>query len=134
VSQRVAVVADDLIWSTRLREQLEAAGARPLVARDRPAVEAALPDIDAAIVDLTARRYDPVELIGIVAGSGRPVAALGQHDDREGRLRARIAGADRVFAYRQLSEDGARLLGSWLTSAGSASAVPPSEPSSGHGR
>lgn len=114
---RVAVVADDLIWSTRLREQLEAAGARSVVARDRPAVEAAIPDIEAAIVDLTARRYDAIELIRIVAASGRRVVAVGQHDDRDGRSRARSAGAERVFAYRQLSEDGERLLGAWLAAA-----------------
>jgi DNA-binding response OmpR family regulator len=112
----VAVVADDLIWSTRLREQLEAAGARPVAARDRTGLEAALPDLDAAVVDLTARRYDGVELVRIASGAGRRVVAVGQHDDREGRRRAMAAGAERVFAYRQLAEDGARLLGRWLSS------------------
>ena len=114
---RVAVVADDLIWSTRLRDQLVAAGALALPARDRPALEAALPAVDAAIVDMTARGYDAVELIELVAGSGHRVVAVGQHDDREGRRRALSAGAERVFAYRQLSEAGARLLGDWLAAA-----------------
>jgi DNA-binding response OmpR family regulator len=111
---RVAVVADDLIWSTRLSEQLAAAGATTVTARDRAALEAALPDLDAAVVDLTARAYDGVALVGIAAAAGRRVVAVGQHDDREGRRRASDAGAERVFAYRQLAEGGGRLLAEWL--------------------
>ena len=125
---RVAVVADDLIWSTRLRDQLVAAGALALAARDRPALEAALPAVDGAVVDMTARGYDAVEMIQLVARSGRRVIAVGQHDDREGRRRALSAGAERVFAYRQLSDAGARLLGDWLA------AGPVARPATGRGR
>ncbi len=106
----MAVVADDLIWSTRLRDQLAAAGARPVAARDRATLEAVLPDVDAVLVDLTARRYDPVAAVGAAAAAGRRVVAVGQHDDRDGRTRATVAGAERVFAYRQLAEDGPRRL------------------------
>jgi hypothetical protein len=65
VSQRVAVVADDLIWSTRLREQLEAAGARPLVARDRPAVG-----------DEAVREQDFMDLRGHACAQPFPVCRL----------------------------------------------------------
>jgi hypothetical protein len=46
------------------------------------------------------------------------VLAVGQHDDRELRRRAIEAGAAKVFAYRRLADDGAAVLGLWLTSAG----------------
>jgi DNA-binding response OmpR family regulator len=113
---RVAVVADDLIWSTRLREQLREAGARPVAVRDRSALEAALPDVDAAVVDLTARAYDGIELVGLAVAAGCRVMAIGQHDDREGRRRATVAGAERVVAYRQLAEKGPAVLAHWLGS------------------
>jgi len=41
--------------------------------------------------------------------------AVGQHDDVELRKRALAAGAERVYAYRKLFEDGPKTLGSWLT-------------------
>jgi hypothetical protein len=66
------------------------------------------------IVDLTARAYDGVAAIAAARGAGRPVLAVGQHDDLDLRRRALTAGADRVHPYRQLFEDGPRQLGRWL--------------------
>ena len=40
--------------------------------------------------------------------------AVGQHDDHDLRRRALAAGADRVYAYRKLFEDGPRTLATWL--------------------
>ena len=40
--------------------------------------------------------------------------AVGQHDDLELRKRALAAGAERVYAYRKLFEDGPRTLEAWL--------------------
>lgn len=68
------------------------------------------------IVDLTARAYDGVAAIRTVRAAGRPVLAVGQHDDADLRRRALAAGADRVHPYRQLFEDGPRQLGRWLNS------------------
>ena len=111
---RVAVLADDLIWSTRLTDALRAAGADPAPVRSLPALVVALPGADRVIVDLTARAYDGVAAIETARAAGKPVLAVGQHDDHDLRRRALAAGADRVYAYRKLFEDGPRTLATWL--------------------
>ena len=114
---RVAVLADDLIWSTRLADGLRAAGAEPHPVRSLAAVLDALPDVERVVVDLTARAYDGVAAIEAAHAAGRPVLAVGQHDDHELRKRAIAAGADRVYAYRKLFEDGPATLATWLAAA-----------------
>jgi DNA-binding response OmpR family regulator len=110
----VAVLADDLIWATRLAGHVRSAGAEPVAARDLAGFLAALGGTSLAIVDLTARGYDGVAAIEQATASGARVLAVGQHDDRELRQRALAAGAERVFAYRKLFEDGPRTLEAWL--------------------
>ncbi len=114
---RVAVLADDLIWATRLADQVRAAGGAPRAVRTLGALEAALPDVDQVVVDLTARAYDGVAAIELAAASGRPVIAVGQHDDAPLRRRALAAGAQRVYAYRKLFDDGPETLRAWLAPA-----------------
>ena len=114
----VVVLADDLIWSTRLVTQLRAAGASPIAVRDAGAFVGALSGAGRAIVDLTARAYDGIDAIGLATAAGIPVLAVGQHDDQALRRRALAAGAERVYAYRKLFEDGPDTLTRWL--AGSA--------------
>jgi len=111
---RVAVLADDLIWSTRLTDALRSVGAEPAPVRSLGALAATLPSADRVIVDLTARAYDGVAAIETARTAGRPVLAVGQHDDHDLRRRALAAGADRVYAYRKLFEDGPRTLATWL--------------------
>jgi DNA-binding response OmpR family regulator len=113
-SRRVAVLADDLIWATRLAGHVRSAGGEPVAARDLATFRAALGDARLAIVDLTARAYDGVAAIEHAAASGARVLAVGQHDDLDLRKRALAAGAERVFAYRRLFEDGPRTLEAWL--------------------
>ena len=110
----VAVLADDLIWSTRLADALRAAGAEPRSVRSLGSLRDALPEVDRVVVDLTARRYDGVAAIEAARAGGVQVLAVGQHDDHELRKRALAAGADRVYAYRKLFEDGPATLGAWL--------------------
>jgi DNA-binding response OmpR family regulator len=110
----VVILADDLIWATRLADLVRGAGAIAVPARTSDAFAVALLDADRAIVDLTARAYDGIAAIAGASAAGRPVLAVGQHDDREARQRALAAGADRVFAYRRLFEDGPRQLAAWL--------------------
>ncbi len=93
---------------------MRAAGAAPVPVRSTAALEGILPDVDGVIVDLTARAYDGVVAIAIASGRGRPVLAVGQHDDRESRRRALAAGAGTVHPYRRLFEDGPRRIGAWL--------------------
>ena len=83
--------------------------------RSTTALETALPTVDRVIVDLTARAYDGVVVIATAHAAGRPVLAVGQHDDVALRKAALAAGADRVHPYRRLFEDGPRQLSAWLT-------------------
>ncbi|HEY8238116.1 MAG TPA: hypothetical protein VIF63_01660 [Candidatus Limnocylindrales bacterium] len=110
--RRVLVLADDLIWATRLADAITAAGGSPQRIRR-------LEDLDRdpaefAIVDLTARAYDGLEAIRIARGTGARVVAVGQHDDVPLRKAALAAGAERVFTYRALFEDGPRVIAAWL--------------------
>jgi len=114
---RVGILADDLIWSTRLVDGVRATGAEPHPVRSAAALDAAIGDVDCVIVDLTARGYDGVAAIETARAAGRAVLAVGQHDDHALRKRALAAGADRVYAYRKLFEDGPATLGAWLANA-----------------
>jgi hypothetical protein len=91
-----------------------AAGATALPVRSAAALDAIIGDVDGAIVDLTARAYDGVAAIAAASATGRPVMAVGQHDDRALRRRALDAGAGRVHPYRRLFEDGQRQVEAWL--------------------
>lgn len=108
----VGILADDLIWSTRLSDAVRAAGAEARVLRRLDDLVAA--QVTDVIVDLTARAYDGIAAIRLVAERGARVIAVGQHDDPALRKAALRAGAGRVFTYRALFEDGPRLLGRWL--------------------
>ncbi len=108
----VLVLADDLIWATRLADAVSAAGGVPRRARMLEGLE----DLGAshAIVDLTARAYDGVAAVRMAAATGARVVAVGQHDDAALRRAAIEAGAERVFTYRALFEDGPRSIARWL--------------------
>jgi DNA-binding NarL/FixJ family response regulator len=111
---RILVLADDLIWSTRLMDQLRATGAEPRHLRTSAGLADALPDAEAVVVDLTARAYDAIAAIRESTAAGRRVLAVGQHDDHDLRRRALAAGAERVYAYRRLFEAGPATLARWL--------------------
>jgi hypothetical protein len=110
----VVILADDLIWATRLADLVRGAGALAVPARAPAGLEEALSGVDGVIVDLTARAYDGVAAVALATAAGRPVLAVGQHDDADLRRRAVEAGADRVHPYRRLFEDGPRQIGAWL--------------------
>ena len=111
---RIAVVADDLIWATRLADGVRRAGGEPVPVRSAAGLEATLPSVLGVIVDLTARAYDGIATVGVAAAAGVAVIAVGQHDDAETRRAATAAGASRVYAYRALFEHGDRVLGAWI--------------------
>ena len=113
----VAILADDLIWATRLSDAVRAAGGRPKTLRrmeDLQDLLSAEPRGTAVLIDLTARAYDGIEAILLACEMRGRVMAVGQHHDAALRQAAIKAGADRVFTYRALFEDGPRLLGRWL--------------------
>jgi hypothetical protein len=111
---RVAVLADDLIWATRLVDGVRRAGGLPVPVRSEAAIAGALATADACLVDLTARAYDGIAALRTAAAAGVPAIAVGQHDDAAQRRAAREAGASRVYAYRALFEHGDRELGAWV--------------------
>ena len=102
------------MWATRLAGLVRGASAVAVPVRTLGALEAALPDVDRVVVDLTARAYDGVAAVALAGAAGRPVLAVGQHDDPVLRRAAIAAGADRVHTYRRLFEDGPRQLATWL--------------------
>lgn len=109
----ILVVADDLIWSSRLAALVRGAGREPIVVA-AGALPASLTGIGAAIVDLTVRRGDPLDAVRRVAAGGTPVLCIGQHDDVATRKAALAAGATRVLAYRKLAEDGPAVVAALL--------------------
>lgn len=123
MTARVVILADDLIWADRLAIAARSTGADVLAVRTLERFEASLRGTPFAIVDLTARAYDGVVAIEAAAAAGARCLAVGQHDDHALRKRALAAGAERVYAYRALFEDGPSRLGAWL-----ASAAPSPEP------
>ena len=111
---RVVILAQDLIWADRLARAVEAAGAEPVRVGSLERLQATLPSAGAAIIDLTALAYDGVAAIGAARAGGARVLAVGQHDDHELRKRALAAGAERVYAYRKLFEDGPATIAAFL--------------------
>lgn len=110
----VLILADDLMWSTRLAGLVRAAGGDPVVVTTAPAFESAMPAARRVIVDTTTTRYDPIAAVALAAAAGRPVICVGQHDDHATRRAAISAGAERVYPYRTLAERGPATIAAWL--------------------
>ncbi|MEX2547035.1 MAG: hypothetical protein WD830_04515 [Chloroflexota bacterium] len=113
----VIIVADDLIWSSRLRAATERAGTTSLTVRSTKELVDALKGTSAeaaVIVDLNGRAYDGVEAVRFASEAGHRVLAVGQHEDTDLRRRALAAGARRVFSYNKLFSDGPAVVASLL--------------------
>jgi DNA-binding NarL/FixJ family response regulator len=95
----VRVVADDLIWASRLDAAVRRAGATPVRAGG-----------EATIVDLNGRGYDGVPAVELAAAGGGTVIAVAEHDDTATRRRALTAGARRVFSYNKMFTDGPQIV------------------------
>jgi CheY-like chemotaxis protein len=108
------VLADDLIWSSRLVAGLRALGVRPTPVASLAAFERSLDGADHVLVDLTARTYDGLAAIRLAASRGAVVLCVAQHDDAELRRSALAAGARRVVPYRTMFERGPATLRRWL--------------------
>ena len=115
--RRLLVLADDLIWSTRLVGHVRAAGLEPVPVRSAATFASGLATADGAIVDLTSRAYDGLAAIAAARDAGVPVLAVGQHDDHVLRRDALAVGAGRVLAYRKLFDDGPATITRWLAAA-----------------
>jgi AmiR/NasT family two-component response regulator len=105
----VIVLADDLIWSSRLVEAVKKAGTAAVAVRTHADLTRALAESveeTPVLIDLNGRAYDAIALIELAAEEGHPVVAVGQHEDVDLRKRALGAGAIRVFSYNKLFTDG----------------------------
>ena len=101
----VAVLADDLIWASRLRAAIANAGFEPVAARRAQDIGSSF-----AVIDLTGRGYDGIAAVREAASAGATVLAVGQHDDVDVRKAALKAGAKRVLSYNKLFNDGPALI------------------------
>jgi hypothetical protein len=110
----IAVLADDLIWATRLADGVRRSGGEPVPVRSAVALDGVLTSVAGCIVDLTARAYDPLACLVAATAAGVPSIAVGQHDDQAIRRDAREAGVGRVYSYRALFEHGDRELATWI--------------------
>ena len=113
----VLVVADDLIWESRLREAVDRAGAAAIVARSASEAEGSLMaslGLRGVIVDMSGRGFDGLAIIRSAAKAGHKVLAVAQHDDIELRRSALDAGARRVFSYNKLFSDGPNVVTSLI--------------------
>ena len=116
---RLLVLADDLIWATRLEGQGRTLGAEvqrftttaPLL--EALATHPATPT-DLVTIDATAHAYDAKAAVRAVSATGARVLALVQHDDPEGRASLIAAGAVRAMPYRALFERGHAILAGLL--------------------
>jgi len=115
MATRIAILAQDLIWSDRLARAVEAAGAVPVRSKTALELDSALDGADFAIIDMTASAYDALTAIERAHSSGARVLAVGQHDDIDLRKRALARGAERVFAYRKMFEDGPATIAAWVS-------------------
>jgi DNA-binding response OmpR family regulator len=111
---RVAVLAEDLIWATRLTEMIRRSGGEPVRVSSSALLRAAVSTLDGCVVDLTARSYDGIAAVATAVTARVPTVAVGQHDDADERRAALEAGAVRVYAYRALFDHGDRDLGAWV--------------------
>ena len=131
LTRTVVVVADDLMWSTRLAEAVRRAGGQAVVLKRDAELAVALEAEDigdertlsGAIVDMGTRSFDAVTAIERVSAARLPVIAVAQHDDQVTRRRASTAGASRVFSYNKFFVDGTQLVERWLTAAEPAAIV-----------
>jgi hypothetical protein len=122
---RVAILAEDLIWATRLGETVRRAGGVPVTVRATDVAAVVTSGIDGLVVDLTARGYDGTAALDLARSAGVPSVAVGQHDDAALRRAAREAGAGHVYAYRALFENGDRHLGAWVAALGAGTETRP---------
>lgn len=111
---RVAVLADDLIWATRLADMVRRAGGEPVRIATPALLRAALRTLDGCVVDLGARGFDGIDAVRLASSAQVPCAAVGAHVDGDERRAAQRAGAVKVWVYKALFDHGDRALGGWV--------------------
>jgi hypothetical protein len=116
---RLFVLADDLIWATRIEGQGRTLGALVVRHSTLDGLTAALAGSTAAphdlvAIDATSRSYAPADAVARATAAGWRVLALVQHDDPTTRTALITAGAARAMPYRALFERGHAILAEML--------------------
>ena len=101
----VVVLADDLIWASRLRAAVEHAGGRTIAITRADQIGGAL-----VVIDLGGRAYDGIAAVRAAASAGATVLAVAQHDDIDLRKAALAAGASKVLSYNKMFSDGSAVM------------------------
>jgi CheY-like chemotaxis protein len=105
----ILLVADDLMFPSRIREGAKPLGYTVRVVATEAALKTALQEItpQAVLVNLTARRYDPMGIITALKADplsqSLPLLAFAGHVEKEKHAAARAAGADMVAANSSVS-------------------------------
>ena len=107
----VLVLADDLIWASRLAAATERSGA---LVRRASAPPHDLSGVTNAVVDLGGRRYDGITAVSQLSRAGASVAAVCNHEDVALRKRALEAGASQVWSYNRFHREGPVLVERWM--------------------
>ncbi len=113
-SRRIVVLAQDLIWATRLVSFVNAAGGDGRHVSTIPEFDREAGSACGAIVDLTARSYDPIAAVERGSSAGLEVICVGQHEEVALLRRALAAGATRVLTYNQMHRRGGAVVREWL--------------------
>ena len=105
---RVHVLTDDLLFGSRLRSDLEAAGHEVTLG---PGPD---PGADAIVADLT---HDADSRIATLARPRPPVLAFFSHVETDVRTRALAGGIEVVVPRSRIAREGPALLGGLLATA-----------------
>ncbi|MEX2238060.1 MAG: hypothetical protein WEB00_11045 [Dehalococcoidia bacterium] len=109
--KKVLLAVSELIFQTRLSEQLKTLGYEVLPGDSGEALCKGFgvgPDL--LVVDLQSRDGDPLRLIGQARDAGIPVLAYGQHTKANVLRQAREAGAALAVPRSQLVEELGQLV------------------------
>ena len=111
---RVALLCADLMFGTKVEEQLRAAGHDVTRYSGEDMARAAVPESDVLVLDLTADEFDGATLVESMR-MGRElegVATVGfyPHVDQETRRRADEAGVDLVVPRSRMAREAAAVV------------------------
>ena len=106
-TRAVVAVVDDLLFQSRLEQQVQDLGYAFVAVDSEPDLLAKLDSagVALAIVDLHVRGIDWRKAVSITQEAGLPVLAFGRHTDAQLLREARTAGCDSVVARSQLVEE-----------------------------
>ena len=108
----ILLFEDNLMWSVRLRKQLEFSGHTVVVLKSLPAE---LPSADAAIVNLGSAAFQSGGLIGRLRSTGIRTVGHAGHKEKDLHEAGLSEGVDLNVTNRELSERAAEVITRLMT-------------------